>query len=150
AAPSAASRAPFPGSRWPTSASRCRTAPSSTSRGVLRGPASTGLVRRLPDTVLDGTGPQPQRVPAPNVDLIFHAWGNVGEPVGLLLFEFDDHLDAKVLERAGELLIEVEPVLGCRLVADAGQPPYWERMPESVGVVCVAATSSEFDAFCRS
>jgi NRPS condensation-like uncharacterized protein len=93
---------------------------------------------------------RPQRVPASSVDLSFHDWGAGGEPVGLLLCEYDGHLDPQVLTRAGELLIEAEPVLGCRLVADATQPPYWERMPESVGVVSVAETARDFESFCRS
>jgi NRPS condensation-like uncharacterized protein len=40
---------------------------------------------------------------------------------------FDGRLDQQRLARALRLLMDAEPVLGCRFVAD-GDPPHWERL----------------------
>ncbi|MBI5500611.1 MAG: hypothetical protein HY907_10255 [Deltaproteobacteria bacterium] len=60
---------------------------------------------------------------------------------------FDARLDPDRLARAVELVLDAEPVLGCRFVHDAWRP-YWERLPRPLDdAFLVAADDASFEAF---
>ena len=58
----------------------------------------------------------------------------------------DGHLRQDVLERACDLMLDVEPVLGCRL--DVEQPtPRWRRLPDSQrAVLTVVHRAADYEA----
>jgi NRPS condensation-like uncharacterized protein len=92
----------------------------------------------------------PQRIPATPSDLVVQSWQSSGEMVIELELAFDGRLDEQVLARAAELLLEVEPLLGSRLVPDASTP-HWERLPRSSrDVLTVASTPAEYEAVRRT
>ena len=75
--------------------------------------------------------PEPaRRLPATGVDLAYYDWKGRGEPVIGLECAFLGRLDERVLERAVDLLVDVEPILGFRLVPDAPVPE-WTELPRS-------------------
>jgi NRPS condensation-like uncharacterized protein len=92
----------------------------------------------------------PQRIPATPSDLVVQSWQSSGEMVIELELAFDGRLDEEVLARSAELLLEVEPLLGSRLVPHASTP-HWERLPlSSRDVLTVASTLAEYEAVRRT
>jgi NRPS condensation-like uncharacterized protein len=68
------------------------------------------------------------------VDLIVES-GMIRAHLGAVV-RFRGRLDERLLTRAVRMLIDVEPVLGCRFVADH-DPPYWERLADLDRLVTV-------------
>jgi NRPS condensation-like uncharacterized protein len=72
--------------------------------------------------------------------------GDAGWYIGLQM-EFDQHLDEELLARALDLLVDAEPVLGCRLVLD-GATAHWERVPpQDRHLFTESATEAEHEAY---
>jgi NRPS condensation-like uncharacterized protein len=61
--------------------------------------------------------------------------------IGLEL-EFAGNLDEHLLTQASDLLLDVEPVLGCRLVVDP-PGPHWQSVPKSQRAILRTARSSD-------
>jgi NRPS condensation-like uncharacterized protein len=92
----------------------------------------------------------PQPIDATPADLLVQSWQGRSEMVIEMECGFDGHLEENVLARAGELLLEVEPILGCRLVVDSAAP-YWRRVPASQrNVLSVARGPDEYERARRS
>jgi NRPS condensation-like uncharacterized protein len=89
------------------------------------------------------------RIAAAPADLAVHSWRHLGEMVIELELGFDGRLDEAVLAQAGELLLDVEPILGCRLVAD---PPtaHWEREGSTRGILTVTRTADGYERVRRT
>jgi NRPS condensation-like uncharacterized protein len=69
------------------------------------------------------------------------------DPMLQLEMEFAHRLDPQRLTRAFGLLLDAEPVLGCRFVPDRRRP-YWERVPKEVrGGLDVTEDEREYSAF---
>src|SRR6185295_3129285 len=83
---------------------------------------------------------------APYVDLVQHGLRRHGEMVIQLELALEGHLRQDVLERACALMLDVHPVLGCRLAVE--QPtPQWRRLPESQqAVLTVVRHAAEYEA----
>ena len=64
------------------------------------------------------------------IDLAVYAAGKQrdGEMVIELELEFEDRLDDRLLARSIELLLDAEPILGCRLALRTPKPQ-WEGVP---------------------
>lgn len=61
--------------------------------------------------------------------------------------EFDHRIDAARLEKALDLIIDAEPVLGCRFITDRLRV-YWERLPhDRRHNFTLASSREEYDAF---
>ena len=62
-----------------------------------------------------------------------------------LELEFDGRLRQDILERACDLVLDVEPVLGCRL--DIEQPtPHWRRLPFAASRAHRRRDAAEYEA----
>ena len=61
-------------------------------------------------------------------DIFVHSWqkSGIGELILAMEMRFDAPLNEQVLARAADLILDAEPVLGCRLNPRA---PRWERLP---------------------
>ena len=70
----------------------------------------------------------PSRIPATTSDRLMNLMRVVSDNQVRLIIEFDGLLDAERLKRTVRMLLDVEPILGCRFVERWWQP-YWERMP---------------------
>ncbi len=77
------------------------------------------------------TGPRtssiPVRLPARTEDVVLHLIGSLSEPLIHAVLDYDAPLDGPRLGRALRLLLDAEPVLGCRFVA-RHLFPYWQRL----------------------
>jgi NRPS condensation-like uncharacterized protein len=92
----------------------------------------------------------PERYAAMPADLMVHSWQARGEMVIELELGFGGRLDEHLLAQAGDLLLDVEPVLGCRLVLDP-LAPHWQRVPESErNVLTVTQMSDQYEHFRRT
>jgi len=58
-------------------------------------------------------------------DLVIQSWQGPSEMVIEIEFTFDGHLDEGVLARAADLILDAEPILGCRLVSPSGAMSTW-------------------------
>ncbi|MCZ7586816.1 MAG: hypothetical protein M5R36_27680 [Deltaproteobacteria bacterium] len=91
----------------------------------------------------------PSQLPTVLADRILLAWEDldIGEMSIRLEAEFTHRLDASRLARAMDLLLDAEPVLGCRTVFD-GKTPFWERLPRGArGNFIEAPDEAAFAAF---
>ena len=72
----------------------------------------------------------PDRFPAAAIDKIISSGQDIGIADFMLQMElvFDCALDAERLARALDLMLDAQPVLGCRLVTEK-KAVYWERLP---------------------
>ncbi len=66
------------------------------------------------------------RIPVSSSDLILHHHSGMGDRLIQCVLEFPGRLDERVLRRSAELLLRVQPVLGCRFVEDP-EGSRWER-----------------------
>jgi NRPS condensation-like uncharacterized protein len=88
----------------------------------------------------------PQRIPATNVDLVLYGCRSFAEMLIQLECSFDGHLESQLLERAGELLLDVEPMLSFTLVPDS-PTPHWRRVtPSGRDLVTIARDEAEYEA----
>jgi NRPS condensation-like uncharacterized protein len=71
----------------------------------------------------------PPRLPARTEDVVLHMMGAMCVPQIQGVLHFAGPLDGPRLRRALRLLLDAEPVLGCRFVARWVRP-YWQRLPE--------------------
>ncbi|MEW5735111.1 MAG: hypothetical protein AB1921_09665 [Thermodesulfobacteriota bacterium] len=71
----------------------------------------------------------PSRIPVRFSDLINVSMQTVFVPEIHLIFTFRQPLDRERMQRALRLLLDAEPVLGCRFVSH-WRSPWWERLPE--------------------
>jgi NRPS condensation-like uncharacterized protein len=101
----------------------------------------------FPNVILRDPVDAPQRIDATPADLSVQSWQGRSEMVIEMECSFDGHLEEDVLARAGEFLLEAEPILGCRLVVDP-EAPYWQRVPTSQRTVLTVAR--EFDEYERA
>lgn len=69
----------------------------------------------------------PDKFPCVLIDVLCEAMGVFGEMTIQLEMEFDRKLDRERLARALDLLLDCQPVLGCRMVLDNGRP-HWQRL----------------------
>ncbi len=91
----------------------------------------------------------PYRFPAAAIDKIISGGQDVGIADFMLQMElhFEHRLDAQRLEAALLLLLDAQPVLGCRLVTKKNRA-YWERLPGPwPDMLCLASNQAEFDTF---
>jgi NRPS condensation-like uncharacterized protein len=91
----------------------------------------------------------PYRFPAAAIDKIISGGQDVGIADFMLQMElcFEHRLDAQRLARALTLLIDAQPVLGCRLVTEKRRV-YWERLPLPwPDMLFPASTPAEYDDF---
>ena len=89
-----------------------------------------------------------QSFAAAPLDLVVHAWQatGAGELIAEMELEFDRRLDVPLLALASDLLLEAEPILGCKLVVDS-PAPYWQRLPR--GVLRQLVVTDEPEAYLR-
>ena len=108
------------------------------------GESDSSVSRRVPP----GASRQafPPTLAAPYTDLIQHTMRRHGEMVIQLELAVDGHLRQDVLERACDLMLDVEPVLGCRL--DVDRPTsLWRRLPDSQrAVLNVVHRAEDYEA----
>jgi NRPS condensation-like uncharacterized protein len=91
----------------------------------------------------------PNHFPAAALDKIISGGQDVGIADFMLQMElcFEHRLDAQRLARALELLLDAQPILGCRLVTEK-KKVYWARLSRPwPDIFCLAATPAEFDNF---
>lgn len=89
----------------------------------------------------------PARFPLVASDKISICLNHLEEMVIHLEMEFDRSPDAQRLARAFDLLLDAEPILGCRLVKGKWKF-YWERLPANERPAFIQAnTPAEYDAF---
>jgi len=89
------------------------------------------------------------RIPANSVDRALSFLGLIRDISIQLELEFAAPLDRGRLFRAFRLLLDAEPVLGCRLVPH-WRRPYWEPVePSARRVLEVARSRSDYEAFKR-
>lgn len=91
----------------------------------------------------------PDHLPTTLIDRSVLSWHELGLAEFMLQIEmeFDCSLDADRLARALDLLLDAEPVLGCRL---ATKPilPYWKRVSgDERKIFSIAAAELEYDSF---
>jgi len=92
----------------------------------------------------------PDRIPATGVDLALHSWWERTSGIIGLECAFGGHLDEAVLARAALLLLDVEPILGFRFVADS-PAPHWLRVPASERTVLTVVTKrAEYEGMRRT
>lgn len=88
-----------------------------------------------------------RRIPANAVDRALDLLGLIRDVAIQLELEFAERLDAGRLSRALDLILDAEPVLGCRLVRH-WRRPYWERVePSRRAVFQVASNPQALEAF---
>ena len=89
----------------------------------------------------------PQRLPMVTMDRCVDALACTGEMIIQAELHFQDSLDADRLCRALCLVLDAEPVLGCRFVSHAWAP-WWERVEvEPEELLTVTDDPEEFDGF---
>jgi NRPS condensation-like uncharacterized protein len=89
----------------------------------------------------------PHRYPATLSDRYVDFMGQFAEVMIQLEMGFDDALDAGRLEKAVDLTLDAEPVLGCRFV-DGSRKPCFERLePDNRSAFLLAKTAGEYEAF---
>ena len=91
----------------------------------------------------------PDRFPAAAIDRIIAAGQDIGIADFMMQMElcFAHRIDRHRLSRALALLLDAEPVLGCRLVTEKRQA-YWERLPEAgPGLLRRAAGPGDVEEF---
>ncbi|MEI6127831.1 MAG: hypothetical protein WCQ99_14895 [Pseudomonadota bacterium] len=94
----------------------------------------------------------PSRFPAAAIDKIISGGQDVGIADFMLHMElcFEHRLDAQRLERSLLLLLDAQPVLGCRLVTKQIRA-YWEQLTgPRPDMLCLASNTAEFDTFRNS
>jgi NRPS condensation-like uncharacterized protein len=69
----------------------------------------------------------PEKLPCVLMDLVVEGMGSFGEMMIQLELEFDRQLDRERLARAFDLLLDYQPVLGCRREWENNQP-FWRRL----------------------
>ena len=70
-------------------------------------------------------------LPVAPIDVAIHELaGRDGEMIIQMELGFDGRLNEDTLSRAFDLVLDVEPVLGCRLVADPSDP-HWQPVPRA-------------------
>lgn len=86
----------------------------------------------------------PERFPAQVPDLTLQAWQEIGMGDMQIQMElhFTERLDAERLEKAYRLLLDQEPVLGCRVVV-AGAEAWFQRLPPDIVHRIVRAASAD-------
>jgi NRPS condensation-like uncharacterized protein len=72
----------------------------------------------------------PKRLPSMAADKVVYILGAMGEMMLHLEMEFDHRLDVKRLTRAFDLVLDAEPVLGCKLIVGKFRT-YWQRLDNS-------------------
>lgn len=74
----------------------------------------------------------PSRLHAALADYVLQSWNELGMGQFIIQMEmdFEGRLDLERLSRAHTLLLDAEPVLGCRLIVHP-QLPYWERLSDA-------------------
>jgi NRPS condensation-like uncharacterized protein len=89
----------------------------------------------------------PHRFPATALDCyVDYLAGSLGLMIQLEM-EFDEGLDAARLEKAIDLVLDAEPVLGCRFVDDSYKP-YFERLGVNRhSAFRLANTANEYETF---
>ena len=91
----------------------------------------------------------PDRFPAAAIDKIISSGQDIGIADFMLQMElsFNHALDAERLARALDLMLDAQPVLGCRLVTEK-KNIYWERLPQPWNDVFLLTTEqAEFESF---
>jgi NRPS condensation-like uncharacterized protein len=89
----------------------------------------------------------PKRFPTKVADRALAAMDSLFIPIIQLEMEFDYLLDELRLAKAVALLMDVEPILGCRFVPRAIRP-YWERVEkERFDVFTLTKDESRYEAF---
>lgn len=89
----------------------------------------------------------PDIIPTENADRMFSFFEFIGIMMIQLELEFGHQLDEKRLARAFDLVLDAEPVLGCRYVKDSGKP-YWKRLDaDERGNFFETANEGEYQAF---
>ena len=89
----------------------------------------------------------PKRFPSQNTDRYINYLRGVGEMMIQMEMEFDHHLDTDRLEKALDLTLDAEPILGCRFIQRWWRP-YWERLDkQNRGVLTIAENISEYEKF---
>ncbi len=94
----------------------------------------------------------PDHFPAAAIDKIISGGQDVGIADFMLQMElcFEHRLDAQRLAAALLLLLDAQPVLGCRLVTEKSKV-YWERLTGPwPDMLCLASNPAEFDTFRNS
>jgi NRPS condensation-like uncharacterized protein len=82
------------------------------------------------------------RIPVSSSDLILHHHSGMGDRLIQCVLEFPGRLDEEVLRRSAELLLRVQPVLGCRFVEDP-EGSRWERPEDPAFPDLLSRTDSE-------
>ncbi len=87
-----------------------------------------------------------QAIPVTPTDLAMHLWqrASLGNMNPTFMAEFTDRLDEQRLNKALQLLLVAEPVLGCRLVAEGS--PRWqplEQIPDTI--LRITGEEAEYD-----
>jgi NRPS condensation-like uncharacterized protein len=89
----------------------------------------------------------PTKFPTKVADRALAAMDSLFTPIIQLEMEFDYSLDELRLAKAVSLLMDVEPILGCRFVPRTIRP-YWERVKkEKIDVFMLTKNESEYEAF---
>lgn len=89
----------------------------------------------------------PQRFPARLMDCYTDYQAQFNEMMVQLEMEFTDELDAKRLEKAVDLALDAEPVLGCRFVDDFSKP-FFERLEtDKRSAFLLAKSQNEYETF---
>jgi NRPS condensation-like uncharacterized protein len=92
-------------------------------------------------------GKIPERFKARTIDKTAICMRTLAEMVLHFEMEFDHSIDAARLEKALDLILDAEPVLGCRFVTDTLRV-YWERLPhDRRRNFTLASSREEYDAF---
>jgi NRPS condensation-like uncharacterized protein len=96
------------------------------------------------------SGPTAGRTLATPGDLAIYLWQRCGEMIIQMELGFTGQLDRLRLARAAHLLLDAEPILGCRLVLEP-QRPYWEPVPgdERQGLTVVSSEAEYAEVRCR-
>jgi len=89
----------------------------------------------------------PKHFPSQNTDRYINYLRGVGEMMIQMEMEFEHHLDTSRLEKALDLALDAEPVLGCRFVPRWWRP-HWERLDrEDREVLTIAGDGGEYKKF---
>jgi NRPS condensation-like uncharacterized protein len=72
---------------------------------------------------------------------MFHDGRNKGDLAIGMEMAFDTRLNEQILARASELVVDAEPILGCRLIADV-PVPHWQELPAAERRVFTATKAS--------
>jgi len=91
----------------------------------------------------------PDRLPSVAFDRVLSSWQelNIGEFQIQLEMQFDRELDIDRIERALELTIDAQPILGCKFVTYP-KKPYWQRLDKTTQNLLIQAEKmSEYELF---